>query len=184
MAAHPDSNQGFPVRVFATRKDAVNVAVKAIAIATGRLANLGGDAEQIDIVAIPFFRGNRNAVGLQVVELNDEVKANAILTTTTSEFNVGGKTVIGTAAGAIAGSARNEEAVSLQAIGSVAVFNAIRSVAVAREYLEQKDDNIDLFVKVEFKDVRLDGREEDTSAVKITCFLYKGRFDILEIDDN
>jgi len=252
MAALPDSNQGFPVRMYAKRKDAVNVAVKATAIATARLAmqtksDKEKDLEPIDLVCIPFFRENRNELSLQVLELdrllglkggsdsdsdsddddndkdndndndknndndsdsdsnskndndddnddddNDTSSAKLIIEPkSTTNFNVGGKTDISVAAGAIAGSSRNHESVVLQAIGSVAVFNAIRSVAVAREYLEEREDGIDLFVKAEFTEVILensrqsrsgdkkDGSPNPTTAVKLTCFLYKG---IIELE--
>jgi len=184
MAALPDSIQGFPVRVFARRADAVNVAVKATAIATARLANLKqDDDEPIDLVCIPYFRENRNEVSLHVVNL-DTIKKSAIFTTQISNFNIGAKTDIKTSAGAIAGSARNEEAVVLQSIGKIAVFNAIRSVAVAREYLDGRGDDVDLFVKVEFTEVKLEGRDDDTTAVKLTCFLHKGPIDIDVDGDN
>mmetsp|Transcript_5065 Transcript_5065/g.5371 ORF Transcript_5065/g.5371 Transcript_5065/m.5371 type:complete len:257 (+) Transcript_5065:74-844(+) len=182
MAALPDSIQGFPVRVYAARADATNVAVKATAIATARLANMkqDDDDEAMDLVCIPYFRENRNEVSLHVIDL-DTIKQSAIFTTRTSDFNIGAKTDIKTSAGAIAGSARNKESVVLISIGPVAVFNAIRSVAVAREYLKGRGDDIDLFVKVQFTEVRLDDKEEDTTAVKLTCFLHKG---LIELDED
>lgn len=169
MAALPDAHNGFPVRVFCKRKQAVNTAVKATAIATSRLKNQG-DAS-VDIVCIPSFRDNRNEVSLFIQE-QSVVNGGADTTgkESTTNFNVGAKTDIKIAAGAIAGSARDDESVSLQAIGQDAVFNAIRAVAVAREYLEK--DQMDLFTKVEFTEVRLDGRDDDTTAVKITCYVY------------
>ena len=172
MAALPDSKQGFPVRIFAKRAGAVNVAVKATAISTAKLAQ---DSD-IHIVVIPSFRENRNEVSLYVEDI-EKFKSNAILTTSMEEYTVGSKTDIKIAAGAIAGSARDKHSVAIKAIGPDAVFNAIRAVAVAREYLEEKEDGIDLFLKVEYAKVQLDGRDEETTAVKLTCFLHQGRIE-------
>lgn len=172
MAALPDSKQGFPVRVFAKRAGAVNVAVKAMAIATVKLA----EDEKKHIVAVPSFRDNRNEVSLFVEDV-EKFKSNAILTTVTSDYSVGAKTDPKICAGAIANSAREKHAVSLQAIGPDAVFNAIRSVAIAREYLEGKGDDVDIFLKVELTKIRFDGRDEDTTAVKLSCFLHQGQIE-------
>ena len=54
---------------------------------------------------------------------------------------------------------RESKSVSLMAIGQNAVFNAIRAVAVAREYLKQRDDAIDLLSQNEFVEVRVQERE-------------------------
>ena len=48
---------------------------------------------------------------------------------------------------------RESRSVSLMAIGQNAVFNAIRAVAVAREYLKQRGDEIDLLTQNEFVEV-------------------------------
>ena len=176
MAALPNSKQGFPVRVMAKRAAAVNVAVKALAIATKRLSE-----DNMHIVAVPSFRDNRNEVSL-VVEDMEKLKANSLLTTDISHYAVGSKTDPKMTAGAIASSAREGHASSVTGIGADAVFNAIRSIAIAREYLKDKADNVDLFVKAEFVEVTLDGKEgqEDrtSTAVKMTAFLHQGQIDL------
>lgn len=177
MAALPDSKQGFPVRVMAKRAAAVNVAVKALAIATKRLS----EQDDMHIVAVPSFRDNRNEVSL-VVEDVEKLKANALLTTDISHYVVGAKTDPKMTAGAIASSAREGHASSVQGIGADAVFNAIRAIAIAREYLKDKADNVDLFVKAEFVEVTLDGKDgkedRNSTAVKMTAFLHQGQIDV------
>lgn len=180
MAALPGAKQGFPVRVMAKRAAAVNVAVKALAIATKRLQ---GEVthDTMEIVAVPFFRDNRNEVSLFVEDLQN-FKANAVLTTETSNFTVGAQTDPKMTAGAIANAAREGHASSMQGIGAEAVFNSIRSVAIAREYLSDKEDSVDLFVKAEFVEVTRDGKDgqEDrtSTAVKLTVFLHEGKIEM------
>ena len=177
MAALPNSKQGFPVRVMAKRAAAVNVAVKALAIATKRLLS----EDNMQIVAMPSFRDNRNEVSLLVVDM-ETLKANSLLTADISHYSVGSKTDPKMTAGAIASSAREGHALSVTGIGADAVFNAIRSIAIAREYLRDKADNVDLFVKAEFVEVTLDGREgmedRNSTAVKMTAFLHQGQIDL------
>lgn len=201
MASLPNSIKGFPVRVFARRAEAINVAVKATAIATARLNNSasmntattmkgesGGEdpshpphtpvtaaaTKKMNIVCIPFFRETRNAICLHIVDI-DTIKKEAMFTTNTQTFNIGSKTSITTAAGAIANAARDESSIVLTSIGSDATFNSIRSVAVAREYLLGRNDGVDLFTKIEFIKVSLDNNKYDeTTAVQITCFLHQG----------
>lgn len=52
-------------------------------------------------------------------------------------------------------------------MGPNAVFNAVRSVGVAREYLKQRNDPIELVYQPEFVEVQLDGRDEPTNAMKL-----------------
>jgi stage V sporulation protein SpoVS len=55
----------------------------------------------------------------------------------------------------------------LTSVGPNAVFNAVRSVAVARDYLKQRGDPIDLLYQPEFVEIQLDGREGTTNAIKL-----------------
>ena len=111
----------------------------------------------------------------------DDVKKlqeDAIFTTETTDMTIAHKSDPKSAAGAIANAARESKSVSIRSIGQDSVWNAIRSIAIAREYLDDKDDGVDLFVKTEFVMVRLDGRDEDTTAVQMTVFLYKGKIEL------
>ena len=74
--------------------------------------------------------------------------------------------------------ARERKSCTVQAIGADAVFNAVKAIAIAREYLKDKDDGVDLYITVGFTKVRFEGRDEDTTAVKYTCYLYEGSLTI------
>jgi len=174
MAALPDSNLGFPVYVFATRNTAVNMAVKAAAIATARLREI----DETEIVCVPSFRENRNEVSLYLSKLEEMTPVPAKNSDAPMELKVGSKTDIKVLAGAIANSAREVKSTTLQAIGQDAVFQAIRAVAVAREYLiGQPADGMDIYCDIEFTMVQVGKRTEQTTALKITCLLNKEKID-------
>jgi len=189
MAALPNSFKGFPVRVLARRADAINVAVKAVAIATARLNNSNAkDGERsttnntrMDLVCIPFFRETRNDICLHIIDLAT-IQQDAILTTNPPQtFHIGARTSITTLAGAIANAAREKASITLTSIGGEATFQSIRSVAVAREYLTGRHDGVDLFTKIEFIKISLDNNKYDeTTAVQITCFLHAGTIHLTE----
>merc|ERR1712107_393005 len=128
----------------------------------------------MDLVCIPFFRETRNDICLHVIDI-DTIKKDAMFTSNQQTFNIGSRTSITTAAGAIANAAREESSIILTSIGCDATFNSIRSVAVAREYLSGRGDGVDLFTKIEFIKVTLESNKYDeTTAVQITCFLHQG----------
>ncbi len=66
-------------------------------------------------------------------------------------------------AGAIAGVMRERRHAEVQAIGASAVNQAIKAVAIARDYLEL--DGIQIMCVPEFVEVDIDGRER--TAVKL-----------------
>lgn len=175
MAALPDSKQGFPVRVWSKHAGATNVGVKATAIATARLAT--ETDTPMSLVVIPGFRENRTEIELYVEDVTKFADKTIDTPEEESPFTVGGKTDPKSSAGAIASAARERKTPTVQAIGAEAVFSAVRAIAIARQYLADKDDGIDLYFKVEFVKVRFEGRSEDTTAVKMTCFLYEGELE-------
>lgn len=61
-------------------------------------------------------------------------------------------------AGAIAGIMRTEEQAEMQAVGPCAINQAIKAVAIARNYLEQ--DGIDLVIVPVFTKVDMEGSEK------------------------
>jgi stage V sporulation protein SpoVS len=65
-----------------------------------------------------------------------------VLTTEKSDFVISTSTDPKMTAGAIASAAREGTASSVQGIGPDSVFNCIRAVAIAREYLDDKDDKV------------------------------------------
>ncbi len=65
--------------------------------------------------------------------------------------------------GAIAGIIREKQGVELQGIGAGAINQAMKSIAVARGYLEP--DNIEIVCIPQFTSVNIDG--EDKTALKL-----------------
>jgi stage V sporulation protein S len=66
-------------------------------------------------------------------------------------------------AGALAGVLRERPGVELQAIGAGATNQAVKAIAIARNYLEQS--GIDLVCIPEFTDVQIDGK--DRTAMRL-----------------
>ena len=76
---------------------------------------------------------------------------------------VSGKSRASKVAGAIAGIMRESDHVVVQAIGATAVNQAIKSIALARGYLE--DDDINIVCTPEFADVEIEGKKK--TAIKL-----------------
>ena len=149
----------------------LDVGVKATAIATSRLLEIDPPKE---VIVIPSFRDNRTEIELYVEDI-EKFSDQTLETTETSQFTVGGKTDPKSSAGAIANAARERKTPAVQAIGADAVFSAVRAITIARQYLKDKEDGVDLYFKAEFVKVRFESRNEDTTAVKLTCYLYQGK---------
>ena len=77
-------------------------------------------------------------------------------------------------AGAIAALIRSDGIVDVQAIGAQAVNQAVKSIAIARSYLEE--DNLDLSVQPSF--VKLMLQDDERTAIKLRVVVE----DILEDD--
>ena len=73
-------------------------------------------------------------------------------------------------AGAIAGMMREGDCVEVQAIGAAAVNQAVKAIAIARDYLVQ--DSIDLVAVPSFHDVDIDGQER--TSIRFTVFQMPG----------
>ncbi len=69
-------------------------------------------------------------------------------------------------AGAIAGIYRERQFVNIQAIGASAVNQAVKALALARNYLAE--DGLDVVSIPEFVDVEIDGNVR--TAIRITVF--------------
>jgi stage V sporulation protein S len=67
-------------------------------------------------------------------------------------------------AGAIAGIIREQNEVSVQAIGASAVNQAVKAIIIARKYLQQ--DSIVVSLNMDFVDVEID--DKTRTAVKFT----------------
>lgn len=75
-----------------------------------------------------------------------------------------------TVAGAIANNIREGRAVELVAMGPNSVNQAIKAVAISREYL--RDDLVELACRPEFMHLTIDGEEK--SAIKIVVLTKQG----------
>ena len=74
-----------------------------------------------------------------------------------------------TVAGAIANNIREGRAVELVAMGPNSVNQAVKAVAISREYL--RDDFIELACRPEFMHLTIDGEEK--SAIKLVVLTHK-----------
>jgi stage V sporulation protein S len=70
-------------------------------------------------------------------------------------IKVSGKSRTSAVAGAIAGVIREKKHVEVQAIGALAINQAVKSLAIATNYL--KEDGISIVCMPEFVDVEIDG---------------------------
>jgi stage V sporulation protein S len=164
-AALEGAVHGFPVYLFSVRANTVNISTKATCIARSIMSQNEGK----DLACQPSFRENRNEVTTKVMmfeTIADKVQP----TDGVTDMTVGSKSKITEVAGAIAGQIREGTGVTLTGVGPNAVFNAVRAVAVARQYLEQRGDNNDLVYQPEFIEIQLEGRDNTTNAVKLNLF--------------
>lgn len=74
-----------------------------------------------------------------------------------------------TVAGAIANNIREGKAVEVVSMGPKSVNQAVKAVAIARDYL--RDDHVDLTCRPEFIHLQLDGEEK--SAIKLVVLTHK-----------
>jgi stage V sporulation protein S len=70
-------------------------------------------------------------------------------------LKVSGKSVPKSVAGAIAQVLRRETSVTVQAVGPEAVNQAVKSIAIARSYLE--DDHLDVVALPTFEKIEIEG---------------------------
>lgn len=80
-------------------------------------------------------------------------------------LKVSGSSVPRSVAGAIASVLRREDGVAVQAVGAMAVNQAVKSMAIAREYLV--DDGWDITFAPSFEHIDIDGAER--TAIKFIC---------------
>ena len=107
-------------------------AVKAIAIARDYLSDDG-----VDLIAAPEFDGDSERATIKLKKANPVTLSDDAVQLTVKNHSDPYKV-----AGAIAGKIRDGERVSLLAVGPTAVFRAIESIAVSREYLQE--DQVDV----------------------------------------
>jgi len=142
---------GVPPALICTGPTAINQAVKALAIARRYLEDEGD--EVVDLIGQPSFEGQTDhcVIRLRRSRPIDMSKDYSGITATPSSdpYKV---------AGAIAGKIRNGERVGITAVGPMAVFHAVESVAVSNTYL--RDDRINIKFAPSFDKVEVSGRGE------------------------
>ena len=151
---------------------ATNQAIKAIAIARTYLAqsNEGGATQHPDIVVYPEFvklEPGQDDVTLSALEL--KLIKRSRRTSVDKEgrsLKVSSSTDAKALAGAIASCTREGSRVELTAIGAGSVNQAIKAIAVARQYVEE--EAIDLCFRPEFTEVAMDGEGADSGAQPAT----------------
>jgi len=148
------SREGECPRILATAAPAINQAVKACAIARQFM-----QSDKIEISVYPeYTRGRRRDADSFTFDLRKTVtRYNVVVDESLQELKVSKESKAPTVAGAIAGRVREGQRVILSAIGPLSVAAAVRSVAIARQYLAE--DGVDIsfrpsFMNIEFSDGR------------------------------
>jgi len=164
-AALPSARQRFPVRIHAKYDQNCNTAIKGVVTAQRLLSQ----RHEIYVGVTPCFRANRNELTLQVMPLASQPQhlddpASVDLAPTLSVARATDPKVL---AGAIAAQARAGTLLTFRAIGAKAVYEMLRAVGVARDYLADDNLGVDLVAFPDFVEVQLDGRAEPTNALRL-----------------
>jgi len=143
---------GAPPALICTGPTAINQAIKALAIARRFLEDEGPD-EIVDLIGQPVFEGETDHCVIRLrrsrpIDMSKEYTG-ITATPTSDPYRV---------AGAIAGKIRNGERVGITAVGPLAVFHAVESIAVSNTYL--RDDRINIKFAPSFDKVEVSGRGE------------------------
>lgn len=149
---------GGPPALLALGPYAINQAAKSVAIARGYLIK-----EKTYLYCQPEYRDQKHSsVCLHLLEVSnlkpgsgEEVELTAAKHTQPTSL-----------AGAIAGKIREDEKITIPAVGSEAVNVAISAIAYAREYLA--DDEVDIYCMPRLMNVANDDESDETiTAMKI-----------------
>ncbi|KAL6766956.1 EZY7 [Auxenochlorella protothecoides x Auxenochlorella symbiontica] len=154
--------------LIATGAPAINIAIKAVAIARKYL-----EKDELELMCQPAFRDRK--MGASLALYLSSVPAAELSSTLNSEFGeltVGKNSKPQTVAGAIAGRARDGTGVVVTSIGPDAVCNACVATCHARIYLE--DDKIDVRAIPIFEEVEktsVDGSMHTMTALKLKVLI-------------
>lgn len=149
-------NAGAPPAILAGGSASINQAIKAIAIARNYLLEEGEtEDQQTDLICQPEFDGDSPRVTIRLR------KSRPLQDLDASELTVKPDSDPYKVAGAIAGKVRDQERVSITALGPEAVYNTVQAIAVSRTYLA--DDRIDIKFSPQF--IKLDIQGEERSAL-------------------
>jgi stage V sporulation protein SpoVS len=116
------------VEILAGSAGALNVAIKAAAVARGYVS-----ADNLDIGILPTLVVND---GRKIVSLKTYIFNNVQLDADTESLTVSAKTESGALAGAISARIRDKKTVTLTAVGASCVLRALTAVALAGKYVE------------------------------------------------
>lgn len=153
-----ESPNGLPPSVLATGPQAINQAIKAIAVAKKYLLL---EEPPIDLLVTPCFEQDvRNGSNLCL-----ELTRSHPIDREPSEDDLSAteKTDCFKLAGAIAGRVRDGEQVAVTTKGQVPVLVAVKAIALAQDYV--REENLDLKFSVKFcdlEDPRLRGQPTST----------------------
>ncbi len=141
-----ESPSGEPPAVMATGPAAINHAAKAIAIARKYLLE---ESPPVDLLVTPRFEQDLRAGSNLVLEL----KRSETIEREPADNDLSAKerTEAHKLAGAIAGRARDGDEVAVTTKGAVPVLVAVKSVALAQEYLQEEGINVSF--AVQFRDL-------------------------------
>lgn len=155
-------DQVTPPDLLAAGANAINQAIKAVAIAKQYLAE--EEKGPIDLMCQPQFDGpsNRLTLHLRAVAPTPPNDAAEVLTVKreSDPYKV---------AGAIAGRLRENKIVALISVGPEAVFHAVEAVGVARRYMAE--DQIDIKFSPFFQQMDWEGR--DSSGLRFDIVARK-----------
>lgn len=83
------------------------------------------------------------------------------------KLKVSSKTDVKKLAGSIAKVIRNDSFVEIQVIGAAAVNQAVKSIAIAEEYLKNDDAILKISTNIKFIGVEFDGIKESAILFKV-----------------
>lgn len=152
--------QGTPPTLLAAGANAINQAVKAIAIAKQYLAE--EESGPIDLIAQPQFDGPSPRLSLHLKAVPQLVPNEAAEVLTVKRESDPYKV-----AGAIAGRIRDQKAVALVSVGPDSVFHSVESVAVTRRYLAE--EQYDIKFSPIFQQMDWEGKDSSGLRFDIIC---------------
>lgn len=138
-----ESRGNNPPSLMATGPDAINQAMKAVAIARKYLLE---EAEPIDLLVRPRFEQDLRAGSNVVFELYRSPKI--FRNPSEDDLSAKPKTDVYKLAGAIAGRVREAQTVAITTKGAVPVLTAVKAIALAEQYLEESSTKLQFAVSL------------------------------------
>lgn len=145
-----------------------NQGLKAIAIARTYLqqSDQSGTTSHPDVVVYPEFvkfdSGGDEELSAICMRIAKRARRPGVSAQDVRTLKVGNQTDPKSLAGAIASCTREGLRIELTAIGAGSVNQAVKSIAIARQYVEE--EAIDLCCRPEFVEVEVEGTETGTAS--------------------